>query len=188
MLSLECYLRMWQKKLKVYLSFAQTTVIASLSDLSIVSEMFFYKSCLVWYAIWGCGTKSESLAVVGQVIFMSNLGWWYVRLRNRMSGYKPILNRYWNWTFWLNRMLTGSLECWKYRKMLTVNMRHVLVFYEHATLFPLELLFQWSHKNCHFKGFLISFVHASFIEHKVVFWSNMQVFGSTCGSYGSNQY
>ena len=150
--------------------------------------MFFYKSCLVWYAIWGCGTKSESLAVVGQVIFMSNLGWWYVRLRNRMSGYKPILNRYWNWTFWLNRMLTGSLECWKYRKMLTVNMRHVLVFYEHATLFPLELLFQWSHKNCHFKGFLISFVHASFIEHKVVFWSNMQVFGSTCGSYGLNQY
>ena len=72
--------------------------------------------------------------------------------------------------------------------MLTVNIPHVLVFYEHAMLFLLELLFQGYHQYAQFRGSLISFVHASFVEQKLVFWLNMQVFGSTCGSHGSNQY
>ena len=80
------------------------------------------------------------------------------------------------------------LACWKFRKMLTVNIPHVLVFYEHAMLFLLELLFQGYQQYAQFRGSLISFVHASFVEQKLVFWSNMQVFGSTCGSHGSNQY
>ena len=71
--------------------------------------------------------------------------------------------------------------------MLTVNIPHVLFFYEHATLFLLELLFQGYHQYAEFRG-SISFVHASFVEQKLVFWSNMQVFGSTCDSHGSNQY
>ena len=73
-------------------------------------------------------------------------------------------------------------------KLLTVNIPHVLVFYEHAMLFLLELLFQGYHQYAQFRGSLISFVRASFVEQKLVFWSNMQVFGSTCGSHGSNQY
>ena len=72
--------------------------------------------------------------------------------------------------------------------MLTVNIPHVLVFYEHAMLFLLELLFQGYPQYGQFRGSLISFVHASFVEEKLVFWSNIQVFGSTCGSHGSNQY
>ena len=68
--------------------------------------------------------------------------------------------------------------------MLTVNIQHVLVFYEHGMLFLLELLFQGYHQCAQFGGSFISFVHASFVEQKLVFWSNMQVFGSTCGSYG----
>ena len=72
--------------------------------------------------------------------------------------------------------------------MLKVNIPHVLVFYEHSILFPLELLFQWIHHYFLFRGYLISSVHARFFEQKMVFRSNMQVFGSTCGSTGSNQY
>ena len=71
-------------------------------------------------------------------------------------------------------------KCWQ----LTFRMFWFLM----NMLFLLELLFQWIHQYVQFRGFLISFVHASFVEQKLVFWSNMQVFGSTCGSYGLNQY
>lgn len=76
----------------------------------------------------------------------------------------------------------NSGKCWQ------LNIPHVLVFYEHAMLFLLELPFQRYHQYVQHRGYLISFVHASFVEQKLVVWSNMQVFGSTCGSYGSNQY
>ena len=45
--------------------------------------------------------------------------------------------------------------------MLTVNIPHVLVFYKHAILFLLELLFQGYHQYAKFRGSFISFVHAS---------------------------
>ena len=70
--------------------------------------------------------------------------------------------------------------------MLTVNIPHVLVFYEHAMLFLLELLFQGYPQYAQFWDSLKSFVHSSFVEQKLVFWSNIQVFGSTCGPHGSN--
>ena len=72
--------------------------------------------------------------------------------------------------------------------MFTVNIPQVLVVYEHAMLFLLELLFQWNHQYVQSKGFPMSSLHASYVEQKMVFRSNMQVFGSTCGSHGSNQY
>ena len=52
--------------------------------------------------------------------------------------------------------------------MLTVNIPHVLFFYEHAMLFLLELLFQGYPQYDQFRGSLISFVHASFIFLEMV--------------------
>ena len=72
--------------------------------------------------------------------------------------------------------------------MLTVNILHVLVFNEHAILVLLELLFEGFHQYGQFSVSLISFVHTSFVEQRLVFWSNLQVLGSTCGSHASNQY
>ena len=72
------------------------------------------------------------------------------------------------------------LQCGKFREFLTVGIPHVLVLYEHA------MLFQGIHQYVQFRGCLISFLHASFVEQKLMFWSH--VFGSTCGSHGSNQY
>ena len=67
-------------------------------------------------------------------------------------------------------------------------MSHVLVLHEHSILFQLELIFQRIYQYVQFGAYLISSVHACFIEQKLVFRSNMQVLGSTCGSLGSNQY
>ena len=49
-----------------------------------------------------------------------------------------------------------------------------MVFYEHSTLFLLELLFQGYHQYAQFRGYFTSFVHASFAEQKLVFYSNIQ--------------
>ena len=40
----------------------------------------------------------------------------------------------------------------------------------------------------HAAPFFLNFVHASFVEQKFLLWSNMDAFGSTCSSQGSNQY
>ena len=61
-----------------------------------------------------------------------------------------------------------------------VNILHVLVL--------LGLLFQGIHQYVLFRGSLISLIHAIVVEQKLVFQSNIQVFGSTSDLYGSNQY
>ena len=58
------------QKAKFKLSFAHKPFISSLSKLNIVFKNFSHKSCSVWYAIWECGIKSESLAAIyGTVTF-----------------------------------------------------------------------------------------------------------------------
>ena len=52
---------------------------------------------------------------------------------------------------------------------------NILVFYKHAMLSLLEFLFQGYHQYAQFRGSFISFIHASFVEQTLVFWSNMLV-------------
>ena len=88
---------------------------------------------------------------------------------------------------WLNRMLIVT-RMLKIQENFDSYHSAFLVFYEHAMLFSLELLFQGYPQYAQLKSSLISFVHASFVEQKMVFWTNMQqVFGSTYGSNGSHQ-
>ena len=72
---------------------------------------------------------------------------------------------------WFNRIklhtcekivVVRLLKCWKFRKILRVNILHVLVLYEHASLFLSELLFCGIHQYVK-RSPLISFVHASFV-------------------------
>ena len=74
--------------------------------------------------------------------------------------------------------------------MLTVNITHVLILisYEHVMLFLLEWLFQEFHQYAQYWGSLISFIHASFVEQRLVFWSKftkMAIAWFLC--IGSNQ-
>ena len=65
----------------------------------------------------------------------------------------------------------------KNTKMLTINILHALVFYEHAMLFPLELLFQHLHQYVHFRDFLISSVHAG-LPVEILAWGGETHWGT----------
>ena len=59
--------------MKVKLSFGHKAVISSLSKLNMESKNFFYKSCLVWYAIKDYDKKVKVKLSFGQKTVISSL-------------------------------------------------------------------------------------------------------------------
>ena len=117
-----------------------------------------------------------------------NLIFQWVHQLAQFRGYliKSIYRRVLLFLKWLNRMFIVTWMLKIQENVDSENSACSVFFYEHAMLFLLELLLQGVHQYAQFRGSLISFVHAGFVEQKLVFWSNMQVSGSTCSSNGSN--